>query len=374
MIRLSVIGVGRMGGMHAKNIYKRRVQGACLAAVCDIDTKKFEYYNKDNKVLKFQSVDELIQSQSIDAVIIATPHYSHVEIAKKCLAAGLNVLVEKPISVSYGEAYELNKFAKKYSNQVFAIMYNQRTNRMYSKAKELIESGALGEIRRANFIITDWYRSQAYYNQGGWRASWSGEGGGALINQCVHQLDILQWLIGMPEKIIAKCNTRNRNITVENEVIAMFEYPNKVFASFTAATNELRGINRLEIAGSKGRIMIGTAKMKYIAFKKSEQEVNATTKYGYGWVKSKTKRYYYGFSNAIKDLTIGQQINIVKNFVNAINGKEELISRAEEGINGLSLINGIYLSDYLNGEVSLPIDSNTYDKFLEDKVSNEIRK
>lgn len=374
MIRIGVIGIGRMGGKHALNVARGRAKGGVLTAVCDIDKEKTDQFiSKFNKVKAYNDYKQMLSDDIVDAVIIATEHYYHVPIAIDCLKAGKHILVEKPVAVTVGEAETLSKFAEDYPDKVFALMYNQRTNRMYRYAKQIIEGNGLGEIRRINFIISDWYRSQAYYDQGGWRASWSGEGGGALINQCIHQLDILQWLAGMPISITAKCNTRNREITVENEVIATFEYPNNVYASFTAATNELNGSNRLEIAGTHGRILIDKYRMKYIRHNKSEIEVNNTTTKGYGYSFYKVKRLNYGIFNAIYDLTIGQQFNIIKNFVKAIEGKAQLIADGREGIKALSIINAIYLSAHLNKTVKLPLDSVKYDNFIKEKVDEELK-
>ncbi len=374
MVNFAVVGIGRMGGLHAKNLAKKNVKNARLVAICDIDNEKIEkFQGKFGNIKAYSSHKDLLQDKNVDVVIVAVPHYGHVDIAIDCLRAGKHLLVEKPIAVQVSEGERLLAEYAKHKELVFSMMYNQRTNRMYKRAKEIIERGELGEIRRVDFIITNWYRSSSYYNQGGWRASWSGEGGGALINQCIHQLDILQWLVGMPNKITAKCNTRNRDITVENEVIAIFEYPNNMTCSFTARTNELIGVNRLEIAGDKGRIVISTASMKYYKFARSEQEVNATTKNGlYGFVRYKKKKYIYGFRNAINDVTKGQQINIIRNLTNVIEGKAELIAPATEGTKALELINSIYLSNQLNKPVDLPIDNMVYNKILEGLIAEEL--
>lgn len=372
VVNIGVIGIGRMGGKHAKNIAKGRVKNAVLVAVCDVDIEKLsKFKDKYNNVATFTDYNQMILDNAVDAVIIATEHYFHTPIAIDCLKQGKHILVEKPVAVTVGEAKRLNETAKLYPQLKYAIMYNQRTNRMYKNAKGIIDRGELGEVRRINYIITDWYRSQAYYNQGGWRASWSGEGGGALINQCIHQLDIVQWLCGMPESVYAFCNTRDREITVENEVSSFFYYKNGAVASFSAATNELTGTNRLEIAGDNGRIIIERLKMRFIKNKKSQQQVNKETKSGYGFSLFTVKRKGYGISNMIKDITIGQQINIIRNFTKAIRGEEELISKGKEGINALSLINAIYLSADKEERVMLPLNLKDYDEFLQKKIEEE---
>ena len=220
-MRVAVIGVGRMGSRHADNFAKGAVPGAQLGAVCDIDPEVRAKAERKWRVNAYADFRDLIDSGDAEAVVVATPHYSHVEICKYALEHGLHTLVEKPIAVTAKDAAELISAADKHRDAIFAIMYNQRTNPLYAQAKRLVESGRLGKIIRADFTVTDWYRSQYYYDMNGWRASWSGEGGGTLINQCVHQLDLLQWILGMPKDVACKCRTVGRNITTENDVTAL---------------------------------------------------------------------------------------------------------------------------------------------------------
>ena len=282
MIRVAVTGIGRMGGKHASNFVKGAVANAKLVAVCDTDEKVADRFRANySGVATYTDYDEMLEKEKPDAVVIATPHYSHSELAKKALVRGISVLVEKPITVTVKDANSLIATAKAHPEAIFAIMYNQRSNSIYARAKKIIESGRLGDIQRASFTITDWYRTQYYYNMGGWRASWSGEGGGTLINQCVHQLDILQWLLGMPERIIARCKTEGRNITTENDVTALFCYKN-FDCVFTASTHELPGENRFVIVGSKGTLVITRHKAVCKFLRMDEKQVNARAKRDYG--------------------------------------------------------------------------------------------
>lgn len=378
MVKFAVIGVGRMGKTHARNLYKKKIKGgASLSAVCDINQERLnELKNSLKGVGMYSDYKQLLANADVDAVIIATPHYSHAEIAKACLAEGKHILIEKPITVIAKEAQELNEFAKNYPNQIYAVMYNQRTNPLYIKAKQLIDSGKIGEIQRVNFIITNWYRTQYYYDLGGWRASWSGEGGGTLINQCIHQLDILQWLIGIPKKIYSVCETKERNITTENEVTAILSYDNYK-CSFSASTREIPGTNRLEIAADKGRIIIADNKMTYTLCENSEKEVNKNATKDYGNPKdkkSKTHKKSYGIMQIIKEgLRYGQQANVIDSFVKAIECKNSdlLIAKGYEGINALEIINAMNMSSWLGKEVNLPVDKDEYEKMLKDKVDEE---
>ena len=376
MISVAVVGIGRMGGKHASNFCKGAVKNAKLVAVCDIDGKVLEAFQaKHTNVAVYSDYDKMLCEAKPDAVVVATPHYSHSALVKKALEKGISVLVEKPITVTVKDANSVIEVAKAHPEAVFAIMYNQRSNSIYARAKKIIESGKLGDLQRASFTVTDWYRTQYYYNMGGWRASWSGEGGGTLINQCVHQIDILQWLLGMPEKIISRCKTEGREITTENDVTALFLYKN-YDCVFTASTHELPGENRLVIVGSKGTLTITRHKAVIKYLKMDEKEVNARAKRDYGNRADKkyTKKYmFYGLKNYITDGLYGQQCNILRDFAAAVENKDPSLLRArgEEGVNALNIINAINMSAWKGKEVNVPVDPEEYEKMLAEKIDSE---
>lgn len=376
MISVAVVGIGRMGGKHASNFCKGAVKNAKLVAVCDIDGKVLEAFKaKHTNVAVYSDYDKMLCEAKPDAVVVATPHYSHSALAKKALEKGISVLVEKPITVTVKDANSVIEVAKAHPEAVFAIMYNQRSNSIYARAKKIIESGKLGDLQRASFTVTDWYRTQYYYNMGGWRASWSGEGGGTLINQCVHQIDILQWLLGMPEKIISRCKTKGRKITTENDVTALFLYKN-YDCVFIASTHELPGENRLVIVGSKGTMTITRHKAVIKYLKMDEKEVNARAKRDYGNSADKkyTKKYmFYGLKNYITDGLYGQQCNILRDFAAAVENKDPSLLRArgEEGVNALNIINAINMSAWKGKEVNVPVDPEEYEKMLAEKIDSE---
>ncbi len=369
MINVAVIGIGRMGSVHARNLASGLVGDAVLKAVCDIDSTKLNDFGTRFKDIALIKDYKELCAIDIDAVIIATPHYSHGEIATFFLERGVHVLSEKPQCVSVRESRKINEVAKR-STVLYGIMYNQRTNPVYERAKEIIESGLLGTFKRVEMVVTHWYRSQAYYDQGGWRASWKGEGGGLLINQCVHQLDILCWLVGMPKSITSYLKTVNRDITVENDVIAFFEYDG-FSGVFIASGHELYGTNRLEIVGVKGKIIIDDYNLTFIQYKESEIEVNKNAKEGYGETEATIEKLSYEGEYRLRDEKFGQQLRVVEAFVSAISFGTPLVARGEEGENALSLINGIYASHYLNKKIALPLDGEEYDKLLEDLKRKE---
>lgn len=370
MLKFAVIGVGRMGKRHAFNLYHGFLSGVKLQAVCDIDGGALRWCAKHiRKAKRYADYKDMVAKESLDGVIIATPHYSHEEIAVYLIEHGVNTLIEKPASPTVGMAKHIAEVAAAHPHVKVGVSYNQRSNKMYIKAKRMLSDGTLGDIQRVNFIITDWYRSQAYYNQGGWRASYVGEGGGCLMNQCIHQLDVLQWLVGVPKSITAVTHTKDRKITVENDVSAIFSYDN-FDCAFTASTHEIKGVNRLEIACDKGRIVIGSRRMK-IYRHKSQVAVNRETKFGYGATPSRASSYGYGCIRFISDLVKGQQLRSVRAFKKEITGKGKMLASIYEGENALQIINGIYLSAHLEKSVSLPIDEKEYQAFLSEKIEWE---
>ena len=373
MTNFAVIGVGRMGTVHAMNLYFRRVRGARLYAVCDTDPSALAKAAKRfPRAKRFADVEALLADGKVEAVVIATPHYAHADIAVACLEKGVHVLVEKPLSVTAADARRVIDASKRNPKTVAAVMLNQRTNPLYKRARRLVRSGKLGEIQRAQFVVTGWYRSQAYYNQGGWRASICGEGGGTLINQCVHQLDIMQWVLGMPDTVSAEMFTKGRDIFTENDVTAVFGYGRDVRCAFFASTHELHGTVRFEIIGTHGKIVIENLRMTVEMFRKDEREVNAETVKGYGRTGSYKFRYGHKAGFALGILKGGQQKNILVNFAAAIAGRQKLISPIEDGLASVEIINAVYAGGWTGKKVEIPFDAEEYKALLNEKREEEI--
>ena len=252
-VKFGIVGIGNMGSSHVKSI--STMDNACVTAVCDINPDAFNRIEESSRknIGCFTCIDEFFSKADIDAVVVAVPHYSHPEIAIKAMRNGKHVIVEKPITVHKKMAQELLDESAKHPELVRALMLNQRTIPEHIKIKQLIDSGELGRITRVNWIITDWFRTQSYYDSGDWRASWRGEGGGVLLNQCPHQLDLMQWFFGMPEKVRATAKFgKYHDIEVEDEVNAYLEYADGKVGNFIASTGEMPGTNRLEITADRG--------------------------------------------------------------------------------------------------------------------------
>ncbi|MCH4887017.1 Gfo/Idh/MocA family oxidoreductase [Acidaminobacter sp. JC074] len=360
MIKIGVVGIGNMGTSHARNLYENKVPGAKLSAICDISKARRDYAKEAFKFVKIYDAYEDMLKGDIDAVIVATPHYDHPAMGISALESNLHVLVEKPIGVYTKAVKDLNEASKK-SDKIFTIMYNQRTNPLYKKVRELVQSGKIGVLIRVHWICTDWFRTQSYYDSGGWRATWKGEGGGVLLNQCPHQLDLLQWICGMPKSVRSFMSYgKYHDIEVEDDVTTYMEYENGASGLFVTSTGEAPGVNRLEISGSLGRLLVENGK---IVFYKNEVDMIDhlnTSKEGF------KKPDLWVCEIQVEGEETGH-VGIMKDFVNAISGSDQL-SPGEEGIHGLTLSNAMHLSSWTDSQVTLPIDEDLFERLLQERV------
>ncbi len=367
-LKVALIGLGNMGYAHAKHIYAGKIKGMILAAICDIDSAKLDLAREQLcGVALYSDYQKLLDDHICDAVIIATPHYWHPIIAIDAFEKGYHVLSEKPAGVYTKKVREMNEAAKK-SGKVFALMFNQRTNPLYQRVRELVKSGAIGEPKRLIWIITNWYRTQAYYDSGSWRASWAGEGGGVLLNQCPHQLDLWQWIFGMPKSIYAKCAIgKYHNIEVEDDITILAEYENSATACFISTTGEYPGTNRLEISGDRGKIVVEGNKLTFNRLQTPEREVCFTSQKGFEMIPYTTEEFVVEDSGPA-------HAGILQNFANCILHGEELLSRGEEGINALTISNAAFLSQWLGKEVTLPIDEDLFYQLLQERIQASEKK
>ena len=354
-IRLGIIGIGGMGSGHALSIAEGKVPGIRLSAVADIRKERLKWAEKELPAgtKTYSDGREMIDSGECDAVLIATPHYYHPEFVIYALEHGLHALSEKPAGVYTKQVRRMNEAAEK-SDKVFAIMFNQRTNCVYRKLHEMIESGELGAMKRVNWIITDWYRTQSYYDAAGWKATWDGEGGGVLLNQCPHQLDLLQWLCGMPSKVRAFCHEAKwHDIEVEDDVTAYLEFENGATGVFVTTTGDAPGTNRLELTYEMGKIVCENGKLIFDRLKENEREFCRTSENGFA--KPETEH-----TEIETDGMNEQHIGVFKAFADRILNGSSLIAEGREGINGLTLSNAMYLSSWLDKTVDIPFDEDLF--------------
>jgi len=354
-VRIGVIGVGGMGSGHVEAI--RKIEAAELTAVCDIDEPTCKAKSEEASVPGFTEHTKLLDSGLVDAITIATPHYFHPPIAIDAFARGLHVLSEKPIAVQVSEADRMIAAAKA-SGRKFQIMFQERTRAVHIAAKKLIDEGALGEIYRT-LMVMGWYRSQAYYDSGGWRATWTGEGGGVLINQAPHSLDIFSWLAGLPCKIDAEVRTRLHDIEVEDEAFARLTSPTGAHGYLYASTTEAPGTDILEICGDKGKLHIQNGKLRFWKVEPPISEHCRTATEMWGGPKTEEVEV------EIPEVETGHRA-VIANFVDAILNDAPLVAPGEQGINSMELINGILLSGHRERPVDVPVNRADYDALIKE--------
>jgi predicted dehydrogenase len=367
-LRFAVIGVGIMGSSHVRDLASS--EDIQLAAICDLDPQRAKNAAEAQGVPAYTDYREMIDKEKLDGVLIATPHYYHTPIAIYAMQHGVNALTEKPEAVHVKDARRMNEaFAeakKKYPNLIFAIMFQNRTNAMYAKLKEMISGGELGKLVRTTWIVTDWFRTQAYYDNGGWRATWSGEGGGVLLNQCPHNLDLYQWLVGMPNKVTGFAAIgKYHNIEVEDEVTAVFHHENGMVGHFMTTTAESPGTNRLEIIGEKGKVVVENGKIFFTRNQKSMIEFLQTSPELFAKVANETVEIPFTQGG-------GKHIIVTEAFAEAIRSgsPQPLVAAGPEGINGLGLGNAIMLSSWLGKTVEIPLDEDLYESRLQELIRN----
>lgn len=384
-VRVGIIGIGQQGSMYSSVVAHGKlmgrdigtVEGMELGAVCDISSERKAWAAETiPNVPFFTDYIEMMDSGLIDAVLVVVPHYLHPEMAIEAMKRNLHVLVDKPAGVYTKQVKEMNDFAATKPELKFAMMFNQRMNPLYIKLKELMDEGVIGEIRRTNWMITTWWRPEGYYQMSDWRATWGGEGGGVLINQAPHQIDLWQWLCGMPTKVLAKASYGSqRNIAVEDDVTALVEYANGATGSFITCVHDLMGTDRFEILGDKGKIVVdGSKKITLKVLNEPEQEISKNLSFD----DMKTLFMGGGIGDRVTETTFEfddqwgiQHKDVMKNFASAILNDTKLVAHGSEGINALSITNAMHLSSWLGEEVSLPIDEDLYFAKLQEKIDEE---
>ena len=368
-VRLGIIGIGNIGTSHVKNLMDGKCPEIDLAAVCDINHDRLDWAkeNLPETVARFDDALKMMDSGLVDAVLVSVPHYDHPTYALECFKRGLHVLVEKPAGVYAKAVREMNE-ASKTAGVTFGMMFNQRTNCVYRKMKEIVDSGKLGNIRRVSWLITNWYRSQIYYDSGAWRATWSGEGGGVLLNQCPHQLDMFQWICGLPKKVDAHVHLGKwHDIEVEDDVTAYFEFENGATGLFVTSTGDMPGSNRFEITLDKGKLVVEDDKLFMWELDVAEPEFTKTNTEPFGQPK-------VTFSEVETDGENPQHVGVMNAFAANILHGTPLIADGTEGIRGVQLSNAMHMSSFLGHPVELPVDEDAYLAELQKRVATSRRK
>ncbi|MGX7425134.1 Gfo/Idh/MocA family protein [Aerococcus sanguinicola] len=378
-LKFAIIGFGTQGSAYGRFIDEGMVPSIDLVAVCDIDEERTKLAKElYPQVETYSDYKELIDSGKVEAIVTTVPHYLHPEMAIYALSKGVHVLNEKPAGVYTKQVKELNEYAEK-ADATYAIMFNQRNNPLYQKIKAIVHSGDLGDLRRSNWIITTWWRPQAYYNQSDWRATWGGEGGGVLVNQAPHQLDLIQWIAGVPESVYAMVQEGyQREIVVEDQVHAMLRYANGATGVFVTSTNEIAGSDRLELYFDKGKIVVDDSqKATVYRLKETEQEINK--EFDAAKVKSMMAGedvfgdLFEAVDTIEEDNVWGaQHSGVMENFAQHILHGKDLIAPGAEGINGVRLANAIQMSGWTGEEVSIKnFDDEKFLGMLNEHIAKE---
>ena len=359
-VRFGIVGLGNMGSFHVETF--SNVRGATLSAICDASPKNLEAAAKKTQARRFEKYQEMLASGEIDAVLIATPHFLHPEIAMAAFDRGVHVLCEKPLAVTVKQGRQVIEAASKHPELKFGMMFQMRTNGLYRKLRELIAEGELGPIGRLTWIATDWFRTWTYYASGGWRATWSGEGGGVIINQCPHNLDLIQWLTGLtPERVTAVGSVgKTHPIEVEDEVSAVIEFGGGAVGHFVTTTGEAPGTNRLEIAGDRGRIVAEHGRLHFRRTRKSVREVRERSPQSFAHVEVWDCEIPYASGGG------DEHKQVTQNFVNAIRKDTPMLAPGVEGVRGLEIGNAMLMAGITRKAVELPVDGEAYDAFLKE--------
>lgn len=364
-IKLGIVGLGNMGSGHFYNVMGGKCPSVEIAAVCDIVPEKLDKAREYHNIALFTDYIEMLDSGKVNAVLIAVPHYDHPTVAVECFKRKIHVLTEKPAGVYTRQVREMNEAADR-AGVKFGIMFNQRTNPVYAKAREIVQSGELGELKRMVWIITNWYRTQAYYDSGSWRATWSGEGGGVLLNQAPHNLDLWQWIFGMPKRVRAFCSFgKYHKIDVEDDVTIFGEYENGATATFITTTGEAPGTNRLEISGDRGKLVIEHGMLKWWKLAVPEREFCFTATEGFV-----TPECTYEEFTAPEPEGHPQ---VLEAFAQSVLNGSDMIADGREGLNSLSISNAAYLSSLTDSWADIPVDEVEFEKRLDELCRNEKR-
>lgn len=365
-VRFGIVGCGNIAQQHVGNFEKGKIKDGEVCAICDLVPAKMDALKKNfgKDYATFTDAKEMMASGLIDAVIICTPHYIHPDLAIMAMDAGIHCIVEKPAGVYSLQVKKMLERAKTAKTKL-SMMFNQRTNPAFKMMRKMISEGRIGTVKRTNWIITDWYRTQEYYDSGSWRATWAGEGGGVLYNQSPHQLDLFQWIVGMmPTRVHAFCHFGKwHNIEVEDDVTCYVEYPNGATGVFITTTADAPGTNRFEITGTKGRLVFENDKLFFTELELDEREHCFATNIAFNPPAAKpTVEVMLEGENS-------QHAGVCQNFVDAILGRDELFAPVEDGLNGVILANSMLLSTWLGKTIDLPFDDELFYEELKKRIA-----
>lgn len=336
-----------------------------LAAVCDIDDAPREKAAADFDAAAFADASELFSSGAVDAVVVATPPTTHEPLVREALAAGLHVYCEKPVTPTASAGRALDDLARA-ADRVVQVGFQHRFQRSARVAHELIDAGEIGDLFRVELNATNWFRSQRYFDSAPWRGTWRAAGGGVLMSQAVHQIDSLVWLAGLPSTVSAWARRSRHDVQIEDDVVAMLEFPNGARGTLVASTTDPVGRDAITLHGERGSLEIEGFRLRRATFGDGSQGAQQLTDestedfddVGVEWadvVEPGGRSEYF-------DLTL----DCHRDFVEAIHAGRDPVNTPAEAGRAVELINALYLSAVRGAPVDLPIDAREYDAVLDD--------
>lgn len=366
-VNIGIIGMGNMGKLYYEKL--SRMEHCRVVSIWSQKEEKVRELAAEYGVQGFTDYIAMLDAGNLDAVIVATPHYQHTTVTIEALLRNIYVLVEKPVAAHVKDAermisvYEEQK--KQSPDLIFAAIYQQRTLPQWQYIRQCVQDGKLGKLMRFAWFNTNWFRPQAYFNVGNWRGTWKGEGGGVLLNQCAHNLDMMWWLFGLPQAITCTASFgKYHDIEVEDEVHAILQYDGGLTGSFIASSSECPGTDRLEIVGEYGKLVYEHKKVALYRNEESSLDYIRHAKQAFGIVKHDVEE------TAWDDHTGPGHEQILADFIGAILEKRKPLVPAAEGLNSLMIINGMVLSSIRESKVRLPLDGNEYDLELQKLIQN----
>lgn len=380
-VALGIVGFGNQGSAYARIIAGGKAPHLRIGAICDTDPAALDRARETYPGIPLHAdLDALLDSGDADAVVTCVPHYDHPAVAIAAIERGVPTLVEKPAAVHTAQVEHLNAVALAHPEVPFAIMFNQRNNPLFRRIHELVTGGEIGEVLRSTWIITTWWRPQGYYDQSAWRATWGGEGGGVLVNQAPHQLDLWQWICGVPRSVFAKAGFGSRrDIAVEDDVTALADYGDGRTGVLVTATHDLVGTDRLEIQGTRGKIVVEKSAAATL-HRYDDDEKAISDSYDV----EGARRLMQGEAGSLQDHVTteqvevgpapawgGQHAGVLENFALNILDGTPLLAPGTDGIQGVRLANAIHLSAWTGREVPLDFDQDEYLRELNARIEAE---
>lgn len=369
-VRMAIIGIGNMGRTYACNIADGFVEGMELTAVCcrNEEGRRWAKERLGEGLVLVDSTDKLFELEDVfDAVLIVTPHKIHPELTIKAFEKGYHVFCDKPAGITARDARRMIESGKR-AGKAYAMMFHNRTMPVYEKIKEMLTLGEVGELLRIDYVNTKPYRTKCYHTSSPWRSSFEHEGGGLLINQGQHYLDLWQWLFGMPKRLTATIDYGKYNdFTVDDNCTIYMEFAGGVRGRFFSSTGEPAGEERIEVVGTKAKLVCLDGTLTVSRYERSTKEWYETNTEPFGKLKIEKEVITYEPCKA-------PYVVMLQNFSDHLRKGVALIADGYDGYRTLQLSNAAYTSSWLEKEIELPVEETVFAQLLNEAVKKEQEK